>query len=256
MENKVTGKIRAGKVPVGTFIQTNSQITVEALGYTGLDFVVIDMEHTPLGTEGMEKLVGAARAVSLTPAVRIDSIERASVLKSLDTGAQVLVVPNLRTVDEAKKLVEWGRFPPVGDRGFCPTRDGGWGLDENMRGTAEEYMEWANSSTLILPQCETRECLDDLEEIVAVDGIDGVFIGPYDLSISLGIPSRFDEPLFKNAVKRVIDVCHAAGKLAFAFVAGTEGAKEHIANGMDGVIVGIDLGILQAGYKEIVEAFK
>lgn len=133
-------------------------------------------------------------------------------------------MPQLETVEQARQLVGWAKFAPVGNRGYCPSRDGGWGLDENYAGGMSGYMDWANRNTMLIPQCETAGCLEHIEEIVAIEGVDGIFIGPFDLSIALGIPGRFDDPRHIAAVERVRLACERANKPCIMFCGSAEAA--------------------------------
>lgn len=194
MRNRFFEKYIAGEHSLGTFTHLLSAPAIEALARAGLDYVIIDMEHSPIGAEHAAELVGVASGAGLAPFVRVDELSRSPILKMLDVGAAGLIVPQLETVEQARQLVGWAKFAPVGNRGYCPSRDGGWGLDENYAGGMSGYMDWANRNTMLIPQCETAGCLEHIEEIVAIEGVDGIFIGPFDLSIALGIPGRFDEP--------------------------------------------------------------
>ena len=194
MRNRFFEKYIAGEHSLGTFTHLLSAPAIEALARAGLDYVIIDMEHSPIGAEHAAELVGVASGAGLAPFVRVDELSRSPILKMLDVGAAGLIVPQLETVEQARQLVGWAKFAPVGNRGYCPSRDGGWGLDENYASGMSGYMDWANRNTMLIPQCETAGCLEHIEEIVAIEGVDGIFIGPFDLSIALGIPGRFDDP--------------------------------------------------------------
>lgn len=252
MKNTVLEKFKKGEKSLGTFTHLLSATAIEALAYTGLDYVIIDMEHSPVGTEGAAELVRAASGAGLCPFVRVDDISRASILKMLDVGALGLVVPKVETVEQVRELVMHAKFAPLGDRGFCPTRDGGWGSAENFAGGMGGYMNSVNNDTLLLPQCETRGCLEHVEEIAAIPGVDGLFIGPFDLSIAIGKPGQFDDPEFLAAVARVLAACRASGKLAVVYCGAAEKAKAYFAEGFHSATVSLDVSELMAAYKKLV----
>ena len=157
--NPIQEKFQRGELSVGTFTQLGSPIAVECLGRTGLDYVLIDTEHCAVGVEFLTAAITAADAAGITPLVRINEISRSAVLQPLDYGAQGLIVPAVETVEQVAELVRYAKFPPVGNRGYCPTRDGGWGFDdESLQGT-ETYFARCNRETLLIPKCETRACL-------------------------------------------------------------------------------------------------
>lgn len=252
MKNRVLEKFRAGEKSIGTFTHLLSAPAIEALAYTGLDYVIIDMEHSPIAAEHAAELVGVASGAGLAPFVRVDAIERSPVLKMLDVGAAGLIVPGVESVGEIKRLVEYAKFAPLGNRGYCPSRDGGWGMAECYAEGMGGYMDSANRKTLLLPQCETMGCLENIDEILGTDGVDGIFIGPFDLSIALGIPGDFANERHINAVAHVLDVCHKHGKLAVMFCGGAEAANGYFRQGFDSVTVSLDISVLADAFGEVV----
>lgn len=244
MRNRFFEKYIAGEHRLGTFTHLLSAPAIEALARAGLDYVIIDMEHSPIGAEHAAELVGVASGAGLAPFVRVDELSRSPILKMLDVGAAGLIVPQLETVEQARQLVVWAKFAPVGNRGYCPSRDGGWGLDENYASGMSGYMDWANRNTMLIPQCETAGCLEHIEEIVAIEGVDGIFIGPFDLSIALGIPGRFDDPRHIAAVERVRLACERANKPCIMFCGSAEAAAGYFAQGFTSVTVSLDISIL------------
>ena len=204
MENLFLEKYLKGEKSLGTFTHLLSAPAVEALARAGLDYVIIDIEHSPIGAEHAAELISTASGAGLAPFVRIDEISRSPVLKMLDAGAAGLIVPQLESVEQAEKLVSWAKFAPLGNRGYCPSRDGGWGMAECYADGMGGYMERANHNTLLLPQCETMGCLENIDEILGMDGVDGIFIGPFDLSIALGIPGDFANERHINADRKSV----------------------------------------------------
>lgn len=251
MQNRVLEKFLAGDKSLGTFTHLLSAPAIEVLAYTGLDYVIIDMEHSPIAAEHAAELVGVASGAGLAPFVRVDAIQRSPVLKMLDVGAAGLIVPGVETVDEVKKLVEYAKFAPLGNRGYCPSRDGGWGMAECYAEGMGGYMERANRDTLLLPQCETMGCLENIDEILGMDGVDGIFIGPFDLSIALGIPGDFANEKHINAVSHVLDVCHKHGKIAVMFCGSAEAANGYFKQGFDSVTVSLDISVLADAFKDL-----
>ena len=251
--NRIREKFLNHELSVGTFTQLSSTVAVECLGRTGLDYVLIDTEHSAVGIEFLSSAITAADAAGIVPLVRINDITRSKVLQPLDYGAQGLIVPAVETVDQVRRLVEYAKFPPVGNRGFCPTRDGGYGYDEiSMQGT-EAYFAHANRETLLIPQCETVGCLDHIEEITAMDGVDGIFVGPFDLSIALGRPMAFDCDEMRAALDRILNACHKNNKMAFIFCGDAQAAKTRAAQGFDSVTAGLDIMALVDSYRAMVQ---
>ncbi len=254
--NRIQEKFLNKELSVGTFTQLASPVAVECLGRTGLDYVLIDTEHTAVGIEFLTAAITAADAAGIVPLVRINGIARDKVLQPLDYGAQGLIIPAVETVEEVRKLVEYAKFPPLGSRGFCPTRDGGWGYDaESLQGT-ETYFARCNRETLLIPQCETAGCLAHIEEITAMDGVDGIFVGPFDLSIALGRPLEFDCPEMRAAMDRILTACHTNNKMAFIFCGDAQTARKRAAEGYDSVTTGLDALALVESYRAMVREIR
>ena len=254
--NRLLEKFKKGEVSAGTFAQLNSPMAVECLGRSGLDYVLIDTEHSMPSEDGVAAAITAAGAAGLVPLVRINQIDRVAVLHPLDYGAMGLIVPAVETVEEVRKLVKFAKFQPVGNRGFCPSRDGGWGYDEESLQGTEAYFSRCNRETLLIPQCETLGCLENIEEITAMEGVDGIFVGPFDLSIALGCPMAFDSDVMQAAMKRVLEACHANHKMAFIFCGSAQDAKKRVAQGYDSVTIGSDSLTLAAVYRDMVSEFR
>ena len=254
MKNAILEKFRRGEPSLGIISHLLSAPAIEVLAYTGMDYVLIDLEHSPIGAEHAARLVGVAQGAGLAPLVRVDGIGRSQILKMLDVGAAGLVVPQLETVEQARKLVGYAKFPPLGNRGYCPTRDGGWGSGSCCERGMGGYMAEANASTLLIPQCETAGCLEHIEEIAAVEGVDGIFIGPFDLSIALGIPGKFGDPLLTEGIERVRRACAAAGKLCIMYAGSGEAAKRYFGQGFPSVAAGLDVEVLKEAVRGIASA--
>lgn len=254
MKNAILDKFRRGEPSLGIISHLLSAPAIEVLAYTGMDYVLIDLEHSPIGAEHAARLVGVAQGAGLAPLVRVDGIGRSQILKMLDVGAAGLVVPQLETVEQARKLVSYAKFPPLGNRGYCPTRDGGWGSGSCYERGMDGYMAEANASTLLIPQCETAGCLEHIEEIAAVEGVDGIFIGPFDLSIALGIPGQFGDPLLTEGIERVRRACAAAGKLCIMYAGSGEAAKRYFDQGFPSVAAGLDIEVLKLAVRGIASA--
>lgn len=254
MKNAILEKFRRGEPSLGIISHLLSAPAIEVLAYTGMDYVLIDLEHSPIGAEHAARLVGVAQGAGLAPLVRVDGIGRSQILKMLDVGAAGLVVPQLETVEQARKLVSYAKFPPLGNRGYCPTRDGGWGSGSCYERGMDGYMAEANASTLLIPQCETAGCLEHIEEIAAVEGVDGIFIGPFDLSIALGIPGQFGDPLLTEGIERVRRACAAAGKLCIMYAGSGEAAKRYFDQGFPSVAAGLDIEVLKLAVRGIASA--
>ena len=256
MKNVLKEKLANGGKPIGTFFELGSPSVVEALGRTGLDFVILDNEHGPFEAESTRDFIRAAENSGLCPLARVRESSRPAVLKLLDIGAQGLIIPDVHNVEQVKELISYAKYAPVGKRGFCPSRKDGWGFDEAAAQSLAGQMEYWNRETLLIPQCETLGALEHIEEIVALDGVDGIFIGLFDLSISMGIPGQFDKPEFQAALRRVLDACHAAGKFCIYFTVNAAAVPEGFRQGFDALAYSLDASVLIQAYRDILSGIR
>ena len=250
----IRGGISVSKATFGTFVELGGRGAMEALSRTGLDYVIIDTEHGCFSEETTADLILAAEKGGLLPYVRIGDIRRPYVLRMLDIGARGLIVPNIRSADQVRELIDYAKFPPLGRRGYCPNRTTGWGADDWGK-DVNAYMASCNDRCKLIPQCETREALEQIEEIAALDGVDGVFIGPCDLSIDLGIPLQFDHPLLLDAIARILAACKKFNKETYIFAGNMVDAKKWAAFGFDSVTYSLDASVFIQSFQSLVQKF-
>lgn len=255
MKNIVKEKLAAGQKVIGTFFELGGMPAVECLGIAGLDFLIIDAEHGPFGVESAMEYVRAAELKQITPFVRVSDISRPAILKMLDIGAQGLIIPCVETVEQVRKIVEYGKYPPVGKRGFFFGRVAEYGYSAEAT-SIESYIQACNATVMLIPQCETLGCLENIEEIAGLDGVDGIFIGPYDLTIAMGIPGQFKHAEFLKAIDRVQQACRVAGKPLFIYTVSAEAASAYFAQGYEGVAFGTDLAIYIEGFRNVLKQIK
>ena len=241
MKNLLREKIMNGEKTVGTFFEAGNANVAEALALTDLDYMLIDTEHGPFDVESVMSMLMAAELHDTTALVRVKDSNRNSVLKMLDIGAGGLIIPQVHSIEEIQKLVEYAKYYPLGQRGVAFARGAGYGYLEHAAGDINDYFAVCNRETLLVPQCETMGCLENIEEIAKVDGVDGIFVGPYDLSVAMGIPTQFDKPEFQAAMERIVKAVKAAGKFTIIYCANAEVANTRLSQGFDSVTVGQDI---------------
>lgn len=227
---------------------------MESLARTGLDYVIIDTEHGCFSEESTTEYILSAEKGGLLPYVRIGDIRRPYVLRMLDIGARGLIVPNIHSVEQVKELVSYAKFPPIGNRGYCPNRTSGWGADEWSKDVLA-YMAECNRRCKVIPQCETKEALEQIEKTAALPGVDGIFVGPCDLSIDLGIPLQFDNPTLIAAVKRILKACQANGKESYIFAGNMKDAIRWGKEGFDSITYSLDASVFIQAYQTLVDQF-
>lgn len=216
---------------VGIFVQTPHAIVAEVLSASGVDCICIDQEHAPIGVESLHALVGASAVPAL---VRVPDCTAHAISAALDAGAAGVVVPRVSTPGQAADAVAFARFPPVGRRGVGPGRAAGYGLG------IDRELEAANDRTLVAIQIETRSALEELDQILEVDGVDVVFVGPGDLGASLGTAG----PELDATVADILARARAAGRAAGTFARDVRAATEWLERGASLVLLGSDLGFL------------
>ncbi|AGP60600.1 HpcH/HpaI aldolase family protein [Streptomyces rapamycinicus] len=238
-----------GPIPVGTWIKLPAGESVEALAAAGFDFVVIDLEHTLLSTETAARHITLASALGVRPLVRVPDHNPSTVQRLLDGGAVGILFPHVDDASAARRAAEATRFPPHGVRGSGGTsRAGGWGTLSRA-----EYLRRGNEDVLCLPQLESRKAMEAAPEILAVDGVDGVFIGTADLALDMGVPGN--APEIAELVAAVGAAAKKAGKPSgVAFGAQPRAFAEAVRDGHGFVVLGNDTSLLADAARELVTA--
>ena len=253
MKNPVREKILSGKKALGTFMTLGSADVAEALALAGLDYIIIDGEHGPFAPESALSFARACEKYGVAPFVRTPNGQRQSVLHMLEIGALGLVVPFLSTVAEVQELVSYAKYPPLGMRGCnLVARQAGFGFSDKSHLPIQDFFDVCNRETLLLPQCETAGFLENIEEICALPGVDGIFIGPYDLSVALGVPAQVGSDIVLRAIDRVLAACKQSGKMSFIFARDAETASRNFGLGFDSVTCTSDGNLLVDGYKKLI----
>jgi 2-keto-3-deoxy-L-rhamnonate aldolase RhmA len=180
LHNPVKKRLLSGELTLGTWSVLASPLIGEILANEGFEFVIIDLEHHPIGVEMTTQYCQAISAGGSVPIARLAFNDHVEIKRALDAGALGIIIPLIKSADDARRAVEYSRFPPLGDRPYGGGRVGIYGPD---------YLERANDEILVMLQIEHRRAVEELDEILAVDGYDGCFIGPTDLAISMGMPT-------------------------------------------------------------------
>lgn len=206
--NRIKHALRAGEAVIGTMIAEIRQPAVmQLLANAGFEFVIIDNEHGPFNIETIADLCRTAKYVGLTPIVRVPEIAYPYIAQSLDSGAQGIMIPRVTEVEQVRQAVQIMKYPPMGQRGNALSR----GYTDFKSGPVAEVLATVNEETMLIVQIETREAVEQIEEIVTTPGVDVALIGPNDLSISLGVPAQIDGPEVRAAIETTIAACQKHG---------------------------------------------
>jgi len=247
--NAIKKDVLAGKTVAGAMIFEFFSPGMSALlANAGCRFVLYDMEHTGLGFETLKWLFSSCRGLPIEPMVRVPRGEYTWLARALDLGARGVMIPMVESPEQARSIVQACRYPPIGRRGAAF----GFAQCDYLSGDVGEKIRRYNERTMVIAQIETERGLEQVDEIAAVDGIDVLWVGHFDLSNFMGIPGRFDEPRFDAAMRKVADVARRHGKAA-GFMA-TDPAWIARAREMGYTMIagGTDTGLLELALKKMV----
>ena len=194
-------RIKSGELTLGSWITIGHPNVAEILANAGFDWLVIDIEHNPIDISMVQTLITTIQSKGVAALVRVSKNEEVVIKRVLDAGADGVIVPMICSKEDAKQAVDYAKYPPIGKRGVGLARAQQFGVG------FETYKKWVAENLLVIAQIEHIDGINNLEEIISVDGIDGTITGPYDLSGSMGMPGEFEKPVVKEALKRYIDVC-------------------------------------------------
>jgi 4-hydroxy-2-oxoheptanedioate aldolase len=249
-KNRFKAGLKAGATQIGLWNSVNSLVLPDALGPIGYDWIVIDTEHSPVEPT---KVMGALQALEAYPqtsaVVRPVVNDTALIKQYLDMGAQTLILPYVQNSDEARSAVDAMRYPPRGVRGVAG------GTRASRYGAIEGYATKAEAELCLIVQVETVSAMEQLEDIASVDGVDGVFIGPADLSASMGYPGQPGHPDVKAEIENTFARLQRIGVPGGILTLDPEFAQRCIDLGAAFVAVGVDLSLLTAAARDLRAKF-
>ena len=222
------------------------------LANAGAQFVIHDMEHTGLGFESLKWLFASARGLPIAPMVRVPRNQYSYIARALDLGARGVMVPMVESAAQAFDMVQASRYPPHGRRGAAF----GFAQCDYQTGDLEQLMAGYHKRTLLIAQIETERGLEALDAIAAIDGIDVLWLGHFDLSNFMGIAGQFDHPAFDEAFRRVAEVASRHGKTAGFMASSAAWIARAQEAGYRMIAAGTDTGILQAGFAHLIDVMQ
>jgi 4-hydroxy-2-oxoheptanedioate aldolase len=234
--NTTKAKLKAGETVYGCFTRYPEAGLVEVLGYQGWDFIVFDGEHGVIEPRDCEHMVRAAELRDVTPIVRVTTNAAPVILRYMDSGAQGLHVPWVNSAAEAETVVRSVKYGPRGIRGLAGVRASDYG----QAAPFAEYVQQANAETLVIIHIETAEAVEHLPEIVKVDGLDVIFIGPTDLSHSYGVPGQPQHATVQTAMQRIVDTVASTDLALGIMVANAQGAQQWRERGARYITIGLE----------------
>lgn len=242
--------LKEGRNQIGLWSSLCSPMGADAIADSGFDWILLDTEHSPNEPPDLIAAMRALRGGTATPIVRPAWNDPVLFKRILDLGAQTLLVPFVQNAEEARKAVAATRYPPQGIRGVATT------APASRFGRVKDYLKKANEQICVLVQVETLDAVKRLPEIAAVDGVDGVFIGPSDLAASMGHLGDFAHPDVQSVISGAILAIRAAGKAGGYLTGNEDEARKRLAEGFQFVAVGSDTGLLARGADALLKRFK
>ncbi|MEX5297375.1 aldolase/citrate lyase family protein [Kocuria sp. CPCC 205292] len=241
---------RGGRPAAGMFVSSGDPTATEICASAGLDYLLLDAEHSPLGLETVQSQLRAMAGYPVVPVVRVPALDTVLVKQFLDLGAQSLVIPMVDSAEDAEAAVRAMHYPPRGVRGV------GSALARSARwNRIPDYLDRAADLVTLVVQVESAAAVENARQIAAVDGIDGIFIGPSDLAASMGLLGRQGHPDVVLAVKDVIAAVQQAGKFVGVNAFAPSQAQDYLDAGADFVNVGADVALLARGTEALADAW-
>ncbi|GAD52840.1 putative 2,4-dihydroxyhept-2-ene-1,7-dioic acid aldolase [Halarchaeum acidiphilum MH1-52-1] len=235
-----------GETVVGTFQLLDSAMVAEMTGVAGMDFTILDQEHGPLTAETSVGLCAAAENGGAAPIVRVRNNTESEIQRALDIGAAGVEIPQIETREDAEAAVEHARFDPLGSRGLSPyVRAGGYT-------GGDDYTEEQNEAVTVIVHIEGERGVENLDEILAVEGIDVLFLGPYDMSQSLGIPGQVGDERVESLMTEVCERAEEAGKVVGTFADDAAIANKWIDAGVQYVAMSVDGAIVTKAFEDAI----
>lgn len=245
-------KIKSGQLTLGSWITIGHPAIAEIMAKAGFDWVVIDLEHSTISLDQAGELIRAIDLCGVSPLVRLTSNDANQIKRVMDAGAHGIVVPMVNSPAEAARAVAATRYPPLGSRGVGLGRAQGYGA------RFAEYLEWQADGPVVIAQIEHRDAVDQLEAILAVPGVDGFMIGPYDLSCSMDIPGQFDRKEFVATMARIRDTGKRLGVSAGLHLVEPDLKRlaELVREGYTFIAYSVDIRILDVGVRQAMQTVR
>ena len=251
--NRLRARLAEDRIVVGTMIVELRQPSIMTmLADAGLEFVLIDSEHGPFSIETIADLCRAARVVGITPIVRIPELTYAHVTQPLDAGAQGIMLPRVTGPGQITSCLEFMKYPPDGRRGVVLSR----GHTGFRAGPLGEVLAAMNRETFLVVQIETADAVKQIEELLAIRGVDAALVGPTDLSVALGVPGQMDHPSLVEAIERTIAACRKHEVVPALHTNDVAMTASWARRGMRLVSIQSEAGLLSAGVRQAVGAIR
>ena len=246
---ELKNRINSGDVLIGSWLQIGHPAVLEYMAMLDFDWLTVDMEHSDITIDCFTNMLRGADNENKPVFARVKKNSALDIRQVLDAGALGVIVPLVNTVEDAKKAVSAAKYAPIGERGFAYCRANRYGQ------SFDEYAKYANDQTVVIIMIESKEAVEKIDDLISVDGVDGVIIGPYDLSGSYGVPGQTQSPCIKKAMDRVVNSCKVHNKAAgiHEVIPDEENISSIIQKGFSFIAVGMDNVFLGQSAKAGIE---
>lgn len=251
MRTNFTRLLKDRKKVLGIFVNTGCPEMVELAAQAGFQFLFLDNEHGSWGVESNAHLVRAAESFGAVPLVRVPNIDETAIKRALDVGAAGVVVPGISSVEEARLALQWSRFQPDGRRGACP-----YVRANNYTGANSAFFPESNREVAVVLLIEGKGGLDNFDAIISLDGVNNVFFGPYDMSVSLGVPGDVTNPKVVNAIKEMAAKANAKGVFCGMLGHGPEDTNRWFEAGIDYIAQVGDMSLYFQACKDWIDGVR
>jgi 4-hydroxy-2-oxoheptanedioate aldolase len=249
--NFLKQKLEKGIPVIGTWSIIPSETTIDIISSTEIDFIIIDAEHGPISFEKAQTMCSICESNNVSPVMRIGSIDESNILRALDIGIHCLQIPNVKSVEDVERIINYSKYPPLGRRGFSPfTRAGNYSINN-----ASKLSKNANNNTLLAINIEGAEAIRNIDSILEIDGLDIIFIGLYDISNYLGIPGEVNSKKVEKLLSEITNKINDKNKIAGTITTNKDDIKKYLNMGLKYIVHLVDCEILKSSYTNYINYF-
>ncbi len=254
MDESLKSKLKNKEAAIGGWVMIGHPASAEIMARSGFDWICIDLEHTAIDLSTTENLIRAIEFGGSTPLVRLTNNDENLIKRVMDSGAHGIIVPMVQTVEDMKKAVDALYYPPKGRRGVGLARGQKYGAPDEFT----KYQDWLKDNAVCIAQIEHIDAVDNLEEILSLQDVDGYFLGPYDLSASMGLVGQIEHPDVQDAMKRVHSIAKKIGKPGGLHIVEPDPEKlsQYISEGLRFIAYSIDTRIIDTVCRAGIKAAK
>ncbi len=251
-KNYIKEKLKNNLPVIGTWVVVPSVVNLDIICSSGIDFVIIDREHGPITFETAQEMVITCESRNVSPLMRLGNIEKSFIQNAMDIGVHGVQIPNVESKKEALDVINFSKYPPIGDRGFSPFTRAGDYTNRNSKNMLKD----ANSNTIVVLNIEGQNALKNIDEIVSLKNIDVIFVGLFDLSKELNIPGDIDNSKITEALEFITKKCSEKDIKVGTIATNNDHIEKFINIGLKYIVYGVDCNIIKSSYENIVQKFR